>query len=46
MSGRSIKRVAFYCKQMSRFIFSHFTFQKNLKTFIIEYVTDVRFIIS
>ena len=47
MTGPHIKRVGFYCKQKSRFIFIwHLTSKKSLKTYIKEYIPDVRFIIS
>ena len=42
----SIKVSHFYCKQRSKFIFTHFSLKKSLKMFIMECITDVRTIIS
>ena len=42
---QKIKRVSFYWKQRSRFVFIPLTFQKNPKTFTTECIPDVRFII-
>ena len=42
----NIKVPHFYCEQRSRFIFRRSTLKKSLKSFITEYITDVRTIIS
>ena len=42
----SIKVLNYYCNQRSRFIFIHLMLQKSVKSFITEYIPDVRTIIS
>ena len=42
----SIKVLNFYCNQRSRFIFIHLMLKKSAKSFITEYIPDVRTIIS
>ena len=47
MAGRRIKiGEKLFCKQRSRFSSRHLTLKKSLKTFITEYLPDVRNIIS
>ena len=47
MTDHHIKRVGFYCKKKSGFIFIHFfTLKESCKMFIAEYIPAVRFIIS
>ena len=47
VSDQSSIRVShFFCKQRSRFIFRHFSLKKILKMFIMEYINDVRTIMS
>ena len=42
----NIKVLNFYCNQRSRFTFIHLMLQKSVKSFITEYIPDVRTIIS
>ena len=41
LTNRYIKRVGFYYKQSSAFIFRHLTLEKSLNTVITKYILDV-----